>query len=294
MRLSIAVAAKAPFETGPFLAALQANAVFARDDVEVHLTHDQPLRPPLMEPPANLHLHHCPEVRSILRLWGIALARASGTYVAALDVNCPPEPGWLNRVSAEIDRAIPLFFGPVEPGWPARDPRSLGYVIEYAQFKRPLARTLAEVPGNNIVCRRELLAPPAELVARGFYKTFTLWRLEREHGLVPARFDDMAVVYRKPFAMRHYLKRRLVHGRCFGGTRHSNPGQPAKLLCAAFTPLLPFLRTARIYRAVRPDDGLRTAFVRLLPRVMLAETAWSVGEFLGYARGERGACTSLD
>jgi len=294
MRLSLAVAAKAPCDPRPFLDALAAERLLDQDDVDVHLAHDALWQLDGAERPRFLHLHHCPDVASVLRLWGVALARSHGTYVAALDVSCPPEAGWLRRALAEIELGTPLFFGPVEPGWAANDPRILGYLVEYAQFKRPFAGTLDEVPGNNVVCRRELLAPANELVERGFFKTFTVWRLARERGLSPRQVDEMAVVYRKGFGLSSYLRRRRVHGRCFAAMRHGNPGQPLKLLCLAATPLLPVLRCARIYRAVRPHGELAAAFFRHLPWVLLAETAWSFGEFLGYARGERGACAGLD
>ena len=104
----------------------------------------------------------------------------------------------------------------------------------------------------------------------------------------------MAVLHRKPFALGPYLRRRLAHGRCFGAMRHGNPQQPPKVLCIASTPLLPALRCARIYRAARRDPVLRQGFVRQLPRLVLSEVAWSLGELLGYLRGDGGACARLD
>ena len=48
-----------------------------------------------------------------------------------------------------------------------------------------------------------------------FFKTFAIWWLARERGLMPRRFDDMAVVYRKGFALGGYLTSRLAQGRSY-------------------------------------------------------------------------------
>jgi hypothetical protein len=251
----------------------------------------------LMEPtamPDNVILHHCPSGTSILKLWGVALAKSTGQYVAVLDIKCPPATGWLSSVLSEINKGSGIFFGPVDSGWNKMDRRIVGYLAEYAQFDSPLAEELDEVPGNNLVCQRSLLDDAEKLQSEGFFKTFMVWRLEAEHDLVPGRLNEMIVKYKKPFRFTHYIKRRFIHGRCFGATRHDNAGQPSRLLCMGFTLLLPLLRTWRIYKAVRYRSDLRSAFYRFILLIMSSECAWSAGEFFGYAFGGRKYCNKLD
>lgn len=293
MGLTLAVAAKGACDPREFFDALGASGLLSEPGIEIVIAHDAPWSQaaPL---PGNARLLACPAGTSILKLWGIAMAGSAQPYVAALDIRCPPRASWWARARQEIENGTPVFFGPVDPGWGAAEAPIAGYLAEYVQFHSPLAAELNEVPGNNIVCRRDLLDAPEKLAQAGFFKTFMVWRLERELGLAPRGFDDLAVVYRKPFAMRHYAGRRYVHGRCFAACRFDNPGQPPRLICLAFTPLLPLLRLVRIYRAAARLAGMRRAFFRQWPRLLLSEMAWSAGELMGYAFGGRGFCERLD
>lgn len=294
MSLSLAVAAKGHCQPQDFFAALDEAEMLESPELEIIIAHDEPW--PMMHAtlPRNVRLCACPRGTSILKLWGIAMGQGTQPFVAALDLRCPPQPAWWSRVRQEIERGTPVFFGPVDPGWNECDARITGYVAEYVQFHSPLASSLDEVPGNNIVCRRDLLETPDKLAADGFFKTFLIWKLARKQQLAPQGFDDMVVVYRKPFLMGHYAKRRYIHGRCFAASRFDNPGQPPRLMCLAFTPVLPWLRVWRIYRAVARHRDMKRAFFRQLPRVILSEFAWSAGEFMGYGFGGRDYCDHLD
>ena len=294
MGVTLAVAAKGYCQPKEFLEALGAQGMLDSPAVEVRIAHDEAWPLPQADLAKNLHLHACPRGTSILKLWGTAMAGGSQPFVAVLDIHCPPQAGWWERVRREIGHGTPIFFGPVNAGWDPRDARMIGYLAEYAQFHSPLEPQLNEVPGNNIVCRRSLLDDPGKLVAAGFFKTFMIWKLEREQNLAPRCFDDMVVRYRKPFAMWHYLGRRFVHGRCFAACRFDNPGQPPRFICLAFTPALPLLRCWRIYRAVVNNAELRRALLGHLPSVLLSEIAWSAGEFMGYAFGGRDYCDRLE
>lgn len=293
-RLSIAVAAKGACRPRQFFEALVADGITGAEHVDVHIAHDESWPEDADGLPDNVHLHACPSGTSILKLWGLALARSDGVYVAVLDIHCPPAPGWLNSANRGMEQESPLFFGPVDPGWNRDDAEIVGYLAEYAQFRSPLAVELDEVPGNNLVCLRNLLDAPARLESSGFFKTFMIWRLDSERGMVPLRHDDMIVTYRKPFAYGHYMARRFIHGRCFGATRHDNANQPPRLVCLVFTLFLPILRSLRIYRAVSRHGELKGAFYRHLHLVLQSEIAWSAGEFVGYALGGRSYCDKLD
>ncbi len=294
MTLTIAVAARGIFDPGVFLDALSRENATASQNIEVHIAHDEDWPPEYSDPGACIKLHRCPVGTSILQLWGVAIARSAGEYVAVLDVRGPPEEGWLLCVERQMENGVPLFFGPVEPGWGRRDPRITGYLAEYAQFSRPLSPALDEVPGNNVVCRRTLLDDSSKLLTDGFFKTFMVWRLEQEMGLKPQKFDSMAVTYYKPFSYGHYMRRRYRHGQCFGATRHDNPGQPARAFCTMSTLVLPLVRLWRIYRAARRRPDLHFAYFRFLHLLVQSEVAWSLGELAGYINRNRSICEHLD
>lgn len=280
VQLSLAVAANGTCDASAFFRALgAADAGFVAPDIDIHIAHNGGLA---TDRPVgwNIHFHACAPDTPVFHLLGVAIAASVSEYVAVLDIQVPPAPGWLARVQTEINKGTPLFFGPVEPGMDWSDRRMVGYLAEYAQFSSPLPVHIGEVPGNNLVFRRGL-GVSDDVEISGFFKTFMIWRLGRELGLAPQAFNDMTVVYQKDFSLGQYLSMRVSQGRTFATRRHGHPGQPAKLLCIAFTPFLPFLRIWRILRATRHTH--RRATLRHLHLLVLSEAAWSLGEFLGYA-----------
>ena len=309
----IAIAAKGKSDLSHCLEALTQDQSLNLT-VAVHIAHDQDLdistllqadsrfiQPACSDPAGNLDdtsrivikTTRCPESTSILKLWGIALADASAHYVAVIDSSCPPSKNWLSTVATNIEKSIPVFYGSVEPGWPLTSRHSIGYLIEYAQFKSPVECD-SEFPGNNIVFKTALLESRQALVQEGFFKTFMLWKLKQTHNTAPVYCQNMSVVYHKKFNFRYYLKRRKEHGRCFAGCRHQQDNQPPRWACILFTPWLFLLRTLRIYNWLKPKPQLFRAFLRFLPIIISSEIAWSYGEFLGYSFGEKGACRYLD
>lgn len=293
-KLTIAVAAKGKCDPTNFLEQLQFQGITCRNDVEVCIAHDEGWLPPCIPLSNNISLVVCTNATSILKLWGAAIAYGNGTYIAVLDIHCPPLPGWFNRVIDEIERGTFLFFGPVDFDATSNGVHMLGYLAEYAQFHSPLCNNLQEVPGNNVIFRKDLLPETATLVSEGFYKTFLIWKLKRERGVEPVGFNDMRVNYSKVSAFRSYVVRRFMHGQCFAACRSTMSGQPSRLLCIGFTCILPLLRCWRIYKSISTCSKLRTEFFRFLPQLVLCEGAWSCGEFCGYLFQNKKCCSELD
>lgn len=292
--ISICVAAKGHCDPLRFRDALLADGFVIDAAHEVYIVHDSDLPAAEVLLSAGVRLHRCPEGTSILRLWGWAIATSTHATVAVLDVNCPPASGWWEGVQRELLAGERILTGPVLSGWRPDQREIVGYLVDYAQFAAPLDPSVREVPGINFICDRALLDPPALLVERGLFKTFTLWRLERERHIVTARHDDIRVVYRRPLHPVAFLRRRYRHARCFAARRFENPGQPNRVACILGSPLLPLLKCWRIWRAARRHANLRAACWRQLHWIALSEIAWSWGEFIGYGFGAGNACAELD
>ena len=284
MRLALAIAATASCDPSEFLHALCIGGLLRHPDIAIYIAHDRQF--PMRGVPAEVTLCPQPDGTPLPRLWGAAIARAEATYIAVLDIRCPPALGWKEAALAEVDAGTQSFFGPVEPDFSIRDIRNVGYLIEYAQFHRPLSFRLLEVPGNNLVLRREFMGNSEVLKRDGFFKTFTLIRLARAGQPPPKPVEQMIVRYRKPFAFRRYCLQRFNHGRSFAARRLRAPGHPSKLLAIVFTPALPILRIWRIARWVSRIPQYRIALCKTVHLILAAETCWSAGELLGYLAGE--------
>lgn len=279
--LALLFAAKGPCDVAALNEMLDTSGALGRPEVEVHVLGDSTTRlgPPLLN---GVRLHLEPEPVSVFRLWGAGFARTTARYVAILDVQYVPAPGWLDAVLDRLGHDPPPFFGPVEPGYRSYDIRMVGYLTEYVQFHRPVVETMSEVAGANLILPRLAPGDPDDLAAHGFVKTALLGQMK------PELAEDCLVIHHKTFALGPYQRRRFRHGRAYAARRLTLPGAPPRLAAALFTPLLPFLRVARIHRHARRVETCRVAFWRFWPQLLWVEAGWSAGECLGYLTGRSG------
>ncbi len=256
----------------------------------------------------SLSLH--PAGTTPMRLWGFAMARARGQHVAVLDARDSLAEGWVPAwADAMAQGEGSIVCGPVDPGNLEDSCSWAAYLSEYSRFWTPLsADDLDEAPGNNIVFPRAALPASDALRSEGFWKTFHLESLRHGEGTATkgsagpplAVSPAMVVRVERHYRLADYLRRRYLHGRCYGGSRLKQPGAPPRLLCLGFTPLLPWVRTARVLARLASRTpgagklGRSPAWPRAaLGPLVLGEIAWSWGEFTGYARGAGTACEEL-
>lgn len=287
--LTIAIAAGARDDHVQLCNQLREAGLLDRPEVQVCVAH---AGEQWGDPDGAVEVIAHPRGTPVFRLYRTLLEQTDSLYVALLDAGCPPTKRWLNAALERIRGERDVFYGPVDPGWGPDDPRIVGYLVEYAQFRRPLERTLTEYPGNNIVFRRELLAsaPPDRA---GFQKTFFLRHIEHELGIRPEACDDMSVVYRKSYEWRYYLRRRLRHGRLYGSSHARSLGR-RRFLYAGGSLVLPALRCWRILRAARRDSALLRSVLHFSARIVASECAWSMGECQGYLAGSSLSDAYLD
>ncbi len=269
---------------------LSGAGLLHQPDVQIIVAHTG--RHDLVCDAANVRIVSCPPGTPFFRLYATVLEQSDSEYVALLDAGCPPGQGWLAAAREQFHAATAIFYGPVECAWESGDPGMIGYLIEYAQFRRPLDPQLGEYPGNNIVFRR-VLAENAVTEEGGFQKTFFLRRVEKVQGIQPRACDDMTVVYRKSYPWSCYLRRRMRHGRLYGSGHALSLGK-RRFLYAGGTIVLPLLRYWRILRAARRPPRLVREVVRFSVPIFISECAWSAGECLGYLAGAASDEACLD
>lgn len=283
MKLSLVVAAPAGHDGGDFFRGLSVNRALETEGVEVLMVCARLAS--LGAPPQGVQVLS-PEGPSIFELWGTGVRRATGRYIALLDIRCPLEPGWIATVLGATEGAAPAYFGPVACAWSPADPQALGYLVEYVQFHAPLSPSLQETPGVNVAVARELAQDPEVLRRDGFVKTRLLRLIDMRSMAAPLPLPEAIVRYRKRYRWGEYLAHRYGHGRCYAARRPFS-GPLGKLAGVLATPLLPLVRSWRIWRHARRTP-YATAFWRLLPQILVAETAWSLGELSGYLLGAGG------
>ena len=229
---------------------------------------------------------------SIFHLWEAAIRRATGTYLAVLDARCPPTTAWFDGVRRAIADGVPAFFGPVTFRKGGNGQSIVEYLLEYGQFARPIGEGMDEVPGNNLVFRRDLLKE-GDLREHQFHKVFFVGRLKQQ-GHAPVYRDNVEVIYGKRYGRLHYLRRRFAHGRTYAALRSAGQGAGYRFWRAVSSPGLPLLRLFRIANSLRGKPSLQAALLWHPVYALAAEIAWSLGECTGYLTGKPGDLAYLN
>jgi hypothetical protein len=279
--LALAVAAPPGSDAHAFFAALEEDGVLATSDIAICVAQDATR--PLDAVPSGVTVATAEPGSSIFELWGLAIRASKARHVALLDARCPIERGWLAAIMRASLETNPIaVFGPVRCGWVVSSPHVVGYLVEYAQFQPPLGPCLREVPGLNLIAACHAVADATVLKDDGFIKTRLLAHLAAL-GTTALPIEDAVVTYRKQFTFTEYCAHRFHHGRSYGAARDFASPWPW-LSAVVATPGLPFLRALRVYRAAQ-HARLSLAFWRWFHRIIVAETAWSIGELFGYLAG---------
>ena len=139
-----------------------------------------------------------------------------------------------------------------------------------------------DLPGNNMAYRRSALQALA-IDTDALIETdinAALRASGRPLMLVPA----MSVRYQPGDDRGTRWIDRYRHGRLYGGRRVATSAPFARMVGCLKAPLLPLLLSARSLRRMTRAVPVR-AWARVAPLICGMETAWALGEAVGYAAG---------
>jgi len=111
------------------------------------------------------------------------------------------------------------------------------------------------------------------------------WQLRGEGVLLWATPRAVVESARRGLALGALLRERVAFARVFGWTRAREATLAKRLVWLAFTPLLPFLLTARRIAEATQRGALDARFFAAVPAIFALSCAWSLGEALAYAKG---------
>ena len=222
---------------------------------------------------------------------------AHGQLVALLEDTSLPEPGWLKAMcDAFIDDNVAAAAGPVriDPALGARY-QALA-CTEYGRFHperfprlalgAPNAggtQAVSRLPGNNLAYRRAGLLEILKGSDHGLIEV-EVNEILKARGLSLAFQPRMAVLYAAADSHGARLATRMRHGRLYASLRAAGRSYPVRLALFAGSLLLPAVLSARalagMTRAVKPAAWPKTACW-----IFLMESAWAIGESVGYLAG---------
>ncbi|MBI5396308.1 MAG: Gfo/Idh/MocA family oxidoreductase [Verrucomicrobia bacterium] len=225
-------------------------------------------------------------VSSIADAYAAGIRRARAPLVALTEDHSFPAPNWAERLIAAHRQP----WAAVGPAFRNANPDSLvswaDFYIAYGKWAEPAAGGVADfLPGHNSCYKREvLLACGDRLEELLDAETVLHWDLKRR-GLELWLEAGTYTEHMNFGLWRSWLPAQFYAGRVFAAQRASGWPVGRRALFAAASPLIPFVRLARVRRFIR-----RAAFARAF-RLRVLGVAWigllldGVGQMLGYASG---------
>jgi len=298
--LSIVIAAQgSPEETSSCTQSLKNQTDIRPDQIEIIVEGNESIQAEGSESSQvvgskSTQLQPTLQGRSLPLLHGTGMCKARGKLIAVTEAHCTFPTTWASAaINSHASHCASAIGGGVLPGPQLNGVNFSLFLCDYIQFLPPLdADASGDLPGNNIVFKRECLPDNSTLSTNGFWKTFYCHDLESKgHQL---RIDPaLSVFYNRKLTFAEICARRYHHGRCFGGMRAENSSfaKRAILFTAGFA--LPILLLLKLLsRASTKTDGLKLVFMHL-GWIWLFLMIWAYGEWIGNILGSGKSCAQL-
>jgi hypothetical protein len=210
---------------------------------------------------------------------------ARGRILAHLEDYATPDPDWCSEVIEAHRLPYGVIGGAVE-----HEGRGLlnwaVYLLDFSRYALPLSEGPTDyLTDVNIAYKREALQSVDALWREQYNEATINWALARR-GVVLWRRPQMVVRQdRGRLAWRDLVAERYAWGRLFGQVRSRDVSLSRRTIYLIGSPILPLLRLWRIATKTFGGRRNRTSFLLSIPHIIVMATAWSLGEFTGYAGG---------
>jgi len=210
---------------------------------------------------------------------------ASAPLVVLAEDHCFPDPDWAQQLIKAHEGPWVAVGPAVRNANPATAASWADLFIGYGPWLEPIqAKDVPFLPGHNSSYKRSVLLTFDERLAELLnVETVLHWELRRQgHRL---RLEPSARVAHTNFSLwSSWLPVLWLHGRAFAAQRRKGMSAAARALFALGSPLIPFVRLARIVPTAR-STPLRLQLLRSLPAMLLGLSVDALGQMAGYAFG---------
>ncbi len=219
----------------------------------------------------------------------IGLRAARGDTIALTEDHAHTANTWGAEMLAALERHpnAAAVGGAVE----CDSDRLLNWAVWFCDFGRyqnpiPEGRSVF-VSDSNVAYRRAALEKVADVWNDDYHETAVHW------AMVDAGFElcttPRVVVWqaRGELPLGVALRERFVWARSFAGTRARMIGA-RRFVLAALSPLLPLVMTWRLAKDAIQRRRHAGRFVTCLPLILVLESVWAWGEFVGYLTADPG------
>ncbi len=210
-----------------------------------------------------------------------ALEHVKTELVGAVEARTIPQADWARRiVEAHAEHPeCPAVGGPVALAEPSSAFERGLYLCEYGAYTPPLpAGSTNELAGANLSYKRAELLKERDLLTTGKWETLLHLRWKQQGKTL--WMSQAAITFENTMTPGAALQQRFFYGRGYAANRF---GQ-RNIYYSFMALLLPFLLTWRTTRG----KNKRLLSAATLGWLLVLNSAWAVGEAVGYATGHAG------
>lgn len=226
--------------------------------------------------------------RTYAELRTAGIKQTHGDIVAITEDHCIPAPGWLAAIRRAHQQPHAAVGGPVDKYRPDTAVNWALYFADYVRYALPLpAGPSHNLTDCNVTYKRAALDAIAPSWQTEFHEP-------EVHAALQARgeslwFDpEVRVLQQRDMPLGAALRDRFAFGRLFGSRRAMAAPLSRRLVFLASSLVLPLLLVARVVGHVRARRRYAAELLPALPAVILLNTTWAFGEFVGYLTGRAG------
>lgn len=251
------------------------------DQIEIHVLSKEPRTPQSGSTPC-IQWHQVDATTTIPAMRTAGVAKSTSNLVALLEDDCQVGPDWLQSILSAHQSEHPAIGGAIEPGDFKRGLDWGVFYCEFARFLSPFSGNVRALPGNNVSYKRQAIDQLH--ISEGFYDVFIHEQLQNS-GTELIAHQDMVVRNTNTWTLEGCTLTPFHHGRAYAGQRFGPRFNFRRLLYGLLAPLLPVVKSVRTLREVRSRGRDDLPLVKPLPWILLFQSSWSAGEFVGYLAG---------
>jgi hypothetical protein len=218
-----------------------------------------------------------------LRARGLAAAR--GEIIGLLEDHALPDPNWCTRVAEAHRKGYVGVGGSIENGT-NRPLNWAVYFCDFGKYQNPVPEGESSfVSDANASYKRSALESIRPVWQESFNEPAVNWALTRRGEKLALSPKIIVHQHRGPLRLGSALKERFIWGRSYAATRTRLAGSTKRMICAAFSPMLPGVLLLRMTLNVMKKGRCKGVFLKVLPLTTMLTMAWSLGELVGYLTG---------
>lgn len=227
-----------------------------------------------------------PSFVSIAASYADGVRAASSAIVALGEDHCFPEPDW----GAELVAAHRGDWAAVGPQVSNANPDSAvsraDFLIGYSPWSAPCQAGQREIlPGHNSSYKRSVLIEFGDSLA-DWLQAETVLHYELVRSGHRLYLEPRARTAHVNFSrLSSWVGVQLMQGRVFASERRKDWAVGRRLFFAAASPLIPFVRLAKITREYYAVPRPTAAYLSTLPHLFLGLALDGIGQGMGYALG---------